>query len=315
MAKKLFRFTEHDLHEIVSTSIKKILKEYDVGSFSFDHKPNFELKFVGKNEILPIADQIWDMLIRSYANIGGLKTYEDKEQFLGMVKYAKLVYDSGTLVACATYRKVGASFKMVAIGCNQRVNGKLGIQEIIKDDILKLDDHFWAEVSGAIEYYFKKYNGYPMPNTIVPNILKKDVGLFRFSNEDKVHYEREIGGRWHEKMIFGIKDEETYKAALGAVDDYSKFMKEVNTLQESNNHLRYSLTQAEYIVDNIYDAHTEQGFNEMIPSWYQALTDALETFKWSKANGEAEEYADDYIESCEFLFNDMPLLELHELKL
>jgi hypothetical protein len=38
---------------------------------------------------------------------------------------------------------------------------------------------------------------------------------------------------------------------------------------------QYNLKQIIYIVDNIYRAHEEDGFNELIPSWHKALNDCL----------------------------------------
>ena len=314
--KKIIRFTEQDLSRIVSETIKKVLNEYDIGTLSLDTVPNdLRIEFIGRNDILKIVDILWNMLTLSYEKIGGLKTYRDKDHFISMVRYAKIVYYEDEIVACAIYRKIEASYKMVAIGCNQDQVGKLGIQAIVKDDISKFDGKFWAEVSEAIEHYFKKYNGYPMPNSLAPQILGIPSDSIRLSSKDNAHYERVIGGSWYEKMIFGIKSEEIYEAVLKAVDDYSTFMREVNTIEESSNHLRYSIKQAVYITENILRAHEEDGFNEMVPSWQEALTHALDTFKWAKENGMIQDYVDDYIEYCEYLFKDMQPLVLHELTL
>ena len=56
-----------------------------------------------------------------------------------MVKYAKVAYKNGSIVACAIYRNMEGSYKMVAIGCNQENDGKEGLQEIIKDDITNIN--------------------------------------------------------------------------------------------------------------------------------------------------------------------------------
>ena len=209
--KKIIRMTEQDLHNVVKDSVIKILSEQEHGDLSINADSNLKVVFIEKKDIMPLSDFIWQMLVSSYENIGGLKTYRSKEDFLRKVKYAKIVYNNADIVACAIYRNMEGSYKMVAIGCNQEDIGKQGIQAIIKDDIEKFDYHFWAEVSGAIEHYFRKYNGYPMPNILAPEILSISSELIRLSKNDNVHYERQISNEWFEKMIFGAKSKEVYE--------------------------------------------------------------------------------------------------------
>lgn len=310
--KKIIRMTEQDLHNVVKGSVIKILSEQEHGDLSINADSNLKVVFIEKKDIMPLADFIWQMLVSSYENIGGLKTYRSKEDFLRKVKYAKIVYNNADIVACAIYRNMEGSYKMVAIGCNQEDIGKQGIQAIIKDDIEMFDYHFWAEVSGAIEHYFRKYNGYPMPNILAPEILSISSELIRLSKNDNVHYERQISNEWFEKMIYGAKSKEVYEAAIAAVEDYSKFMKEVNKINENSNmNGRYSVKQAMYIVENIYRAHEEDGYNELIPSWYKALKESMEVL----LAAEQTQTVVDYIEYCNYLLETMPVLQLHPLKI
>ena len=304
--------TEQELHNVVKDSVIKILSEQEQGDLSINADSNLKVVFIEKKDIMPLSDFIWQMLVSSYENIGGLKTYRSKEDFLRKVKYAKIVYNNADIVACAIYRNMEGSYKMVAIGCNQEDIGKQGIQAIIKDDIEKFDYHFWAEVSGAIEHYFRKYNGYPMPNILAPEILSISSELIRPSKNDNVHYERQISDEWFEKMIYGAKSKEVYEAAIAAVEDYSKFMKEVNKINENlNMNGRYSVKQAMYIVENIYRAHEEDGYNELIPSWYEALNESMEVL----LAAEQTQTVVDYIEYCNYLLETMPVLQLHPLKI
>ena len=264
--------TEQELHNVVKDSVIKILSEQEQGDLSINADSNLKVVFIEKKDIMPLSDFIWQMLVSSYENIGGLKTYRSKEDFLRKVKYAKIVYNNADIVACAIYRNMEGSYKMVAIGCNQEDIGKQGIQAIIKDDIEKFDYHFWAEVSGAIEHYFKKYNGYPMPNILAPEILSISSELIR----------------------------------------PSKNMKEVNKINENSNmNGRYSVKQAMYIVENIYRAHEEDGYNELIPSWYEALNESMEVL----SAAEQTQTVVDYIEYCNYLLETMPVLQLHPLKI
>lgn len=305
--------TFSDLRKIVKECVNIITEENKVGYLTLKDDNGLRLEFIEKDDILKISNILWNMLVMSYENIGGIKTYRSMDDFLRKAKYAKVVYNNSEIVSCAIYRNIEGSFKMVAIGCNQEEDGKLGIQKIIKDDIEKLDFHFWAEVSGAIEHYFKKYNGYPMPNILAPEILNIPSTSIKLSSNDNVHYEREISNEWYEKMIFGAKSREIYDAAIKAVENYSKFMEEVNFINESNNKLKckYTLKQAMYIVENIYRAHEEDNINELIPSWHRALLECKKTLTLSHQDRTTQ----DYIEYCDYLLDTMPLLELHPLRL
>lgn len=305
----MFQVNKQELEEIVSRTVSKVLLE--MGAV-FWHGDDFEVKFLNREEILSVADQLWNISEGSYRNIGGLRTYKDKTNFIGMARYAKVVYDGEDIVACGIYRRIEGSYKLVAIGCEQTERGKTAIQVLVKDDIAKVDMHFWAEVSGAIEHYFKKHNGYPMPNTLAPLILGMDSSVIELSDKDNVHYWRKIGGERFEKMIFGIKNEEIFNAVLKEVDDYSSFMRSVNNLNESENNTEgYSVKQAVYIIENIYRAHEEDGFNELVPAWHDAIRKSLKTLYSAEKNNTVE----DYIEYGEYILNSMPLLELKQLNL
>lgn len=303
MDKKAIKITEANLEKDVRSSLKRKGEEQENGN-------DINVEFIERDKILSVIDVIWGLLAILHENIGGIKTYKSKNQFAKIVKYAKIAYYNGEIVACATYRKMEDSFKMVSIGCNQEESGKEGLQSIIKDDILKADYRFWAEVSGAIEHYFKKYNGYPMPNLLASKILQISEESTRLSSKDLEHYERLIADEWYEKMVFGIKSEEVFQEVLKAVDDYSKFLREVNKISENaNNGLKYTLKQAVYIVENIYRAHEEDGFNELVSSWYEALCEAKRTLIQS----EKTQTTEDYIEYCDYLLETMPILKLHTL--
>ena len=269
------------------------------------------VEFIERDKIREIGDLLWNMLTVSYADIGGLKAYRSKEHFLSMAKYAKVAYFGELIVACAIYRNMLGSYKLMALGSNQEQNGKEGIQTITQDDISKLDLHYWAEASGAIERFFKKHNGYPMPNIFATKLLGTDDESIRLSKIDMVHYERTISEEWFEKIIFGIQSEDIYNAVIAEVEDYSKFMKSVNNIHDKSvPGLKYSLKQAYYITENILRANEEDGFNELIPSWFEALHEALNTFRASEQTQSVE----DYIEYCDYLLKTMPQLELHKIE-
>jgi hypothetical protein len=268
-------------------------------------------QLTNEEDISTYANDVWNMLLDSYENVGGLKTYRSFKDFIRKKHLIEVVIDkSGNLLACATYRRIENSLKQVAIGCEQTEEGKLAIQQIIQHNIRKLNLHYWAEVSGAIEHYFKKHNGYPMPNILASEILQIDEEDIVLSNNDKVHYDRAIGseGEMFTKMIFGIKNDEIFQKAIAEVENYGKFMKEVNSIKEDIQ--TYSIKQSIYIIENIYRAHEEDGFNELIPSWYEGLNKSLDTLKLVENPSQT---ILDYIDYAEYLLDDMQVLKIQVL--
>ena len=262
------------------------------------------------NDFMKYAKDVWDLLVLSYEKYGGLKSYRNFKDFIRKQHLIEIVFLNNVILAAATYRIMDDnSLKLVAIGCDQTNNGILAIQQIIKHSIDNANIHYWAEVSGAIEHYFRKYNGYPMPNVLAHEILEIDPNNITLSNNDIVHYERPIGPDRDifEKMIYGIKSEEIFNKAIAAVENYSSFMKDVNTINEGIKIV--NIKQAFYIINNIYRAHEEDGFNELIPSWHNALIQSLSILK---SVNNPEKNIIDYIRYAEYLLDDMQLLKLHK---
>ena len=92
---------------------------------------------------------------------------------------------------------------------------------------------------------------------------------------------------------------------------YTTFMEEVNKMDKPISR-HYTVKQAFYIIENIYRAHEEDGFNELIPSWHQGLIDSLDALNRVTEKNQA---ILDYISYAEYLLSDMQLLELHPLDL
>ena len=302
------------LKEIISKKVKLVINEMLQGKLNRTNDINIGnlLSIKDEETFRKWAPQIWDMLVLSYKDIGGLKSYRDYNDFLKKRHIVEVITNNSVLMACSTYRRVEGSLKMVAIGCDQTENGKLALQQIIQNNIQQSELHYWAEVSGAIEHYFKKHNGYPMPNILASEILKIDASKIILSQTDKVHYQRPIGenGEQFTKMIFGAKSDEILQKAIAEVENYGKFMEEVNSLQE--NASRYNIKQAIYIIENIYRAHEEDGFNELIPSWERGLKESLRTLKMVE---NPDETILDYIGYAMYLLSDMQPLTLNKLVL
>lgn len=171
---------------------------------------------------------------------------------------------------------------------------------------------YWTEVSRAIEHFFKKYNGYPISNIMASDILGISDTLIKKSSNDMVHYSRPIGSNneMFEKMIYGFKSKEDFERILKYVDDYERFMKEVNNITEACGNSKYSLKQCYYIIDNIYRLHEEDGFQELLPTWHQALLDTLTILR--NCNTQTET-TNDYIDYATYLLEDMSVLTVNSL--
>ena len=181
--------------------------------------------------------------------------------------------------------------------------------------ISKMKIHYWTEVSGIIEhYYFKKHNGYPIPNTIASNILQVSDNLITLSKKDMFHYDRVIGqdGEKFTKMICGLKSEEIFQEVLSDFEDNYDFMKEVNKMVNESKETKYSVRQAIYIIENLYRMHEEDGLNELIPKWHDALRDSVEVLNSTK---EKTQTISDYIEYGNYLLSDTQILTLNVIDL
>ena len=285
---------------------RNVLSPINVGEIKMLHKSEEVEKY------LPL---VWEMLEKSYEGIGGLKTYRGYSDFKEKKHLLMVVRDFNNqdLLACAVFRRIENSLKMTAIGCNQENNGKLALQQIIQHTISELELHYWTEVSGVIEYYFKKHNGFPMPNTIASKILGVPEDKIILSKKDMVHYDRVIGRDREKftKMIYGIKSEEIFQEAMSEFEDYYDFMKEVNKIVNESKETKYSVKQAIYIIENLYRMHEEDGLNELIPKWHDALRDSVEVLNLVK---EKDQTISDYIEYGNYLLSDMQVLILNVIK-
>ena len=101
----------------------KHIKKLDVG----------ELKVLNdQEEFEKYSALVWDMLEKSYENIGGLQTFRNYNNFKKK-KHRMMVirdFNSGELLACATYRRIDGGIRISAFGYNQEDKGKLALQQI-----------------------------------------------------------------------------------------------------------------------------------------------------------------------------------------
>lgn len=142
-------------------------------------------------------DVIWDILQRSYANIGGFKSATDKQDLIKKSGLTKLVTKQGKVIALRIYKdELGR--KSIAGGTDGSEEGKKWLLKMCEEDI-KLN-RAWGEVSGAMEHIMLKRGAVPIPNTMVAKILGRPIHSY---DPDGYHYTREIQGELHTKIMVG----------------------------------------------------------------------------------------------------------------
>ena len=90
------------------------------------------------------------------------------------------------------------------------------MQAIIKYNIDNFKQKVWCECSGAIEHWFKKYNGYPISNQLVPEIIGEPRDKVWF-HEDGYHYRRFLpaaNNRFVQKILFGFANDDVMEKTL-----------------------------------------------------------------------------------------------------
>lgn len=164
------------------------------------------------DEKLPYADQVWDMLQRSYKKIGGFKSADSPRDLANDPGYWKLVRRNGKITALGIYKKSPATknFKTIASATETELNPETGeykaTERGLKDyNKIKIEDirakRSWAEVSGPAEKLMIRSGATPIDNKYAELLTgKKILDL----DSDGFHYTRLIQGEPHRKIIVGF---------------------------------------------------------------------------------------------------------------
>lgn len=124
---KKYSITESKLKKIIIEAINDELNSRTYGNLNnFNKGSNYQIISIhDRDEFNRWSNVVWDMLVPSYENNGGLKTYRNFTDFCKKMHIIELVLDeNGQLLSCATYRRIEDGLKMVACGCDQSKEGK-----------------------------------------------------------------------------------------------------------------------------------------------------------------------------------------------
>ena len=144
------------------------------------------------------ADEVWDILQKSYEKVGGFKSAADVDELINQTYLWKLVRRDGRITSVNIYSDKHGR-KSIASGTNGSTQGKLDYMKT-KDEDLKLG-RCWAEVSGPVERMLKKAGATPISNQFAGVLTNKDIVEL---SPDGYHYTRHIAGELHEKVIYGF---------------------------------------------------------------------------------------------------------------
>lgn len=104
-----------------------------------------------------IADEVWDMLTKTYAYVGGLhgNGYENKEAMIQKIPFWKIVKKNGKIIAVHLYKtKDEQGRKGSSSATDGSTEGKKALLDMFFAD-LKFS-RSWTEVSGKVWHFLKK---------------------------------------------------------------------------------------------------------------------------------------------------------------
>jgi hypothetical protein len=134
------------------------------------------------------ADQVWDILQKSYASVGGFHSAASTEELIAKTGLWKLTVRNGKVFAVSLY-KDHLGRKSIASGTDGSDQGKSDYNRIKR------------EVSGAPEALLRRAKATPIPNTFAEVLTGKAIMEL---DPDGFHYTRLIAGHPHQKIIYGF---------------------------------------------------------------------------------------------------------------
>ena len=173
----------------------EIIIERVINAFSNDLKSRY-------------ADEIWDIMEKSYASIGGFQSASSTDELINDTGLWKLVRRGDKITAAIIYKDKHGR-KAIAMGTDGSIQGKRDYFMLTGDDV-KLG-RSWAEVSGAPEKIMARMGAEPIPAKYANLLTGKEILAV---NPDGIHYTRLIAGHPHEKAIYGVAELEPAAANL-----------------------------------------------------------------------------------------------------
>jgi len=158
------------------------------------------------------ADQVWNMLQLSYADIGGIKGkgFSNQAEMIATIPFWKVATVDGIAVAVVMYKEKGGR-KSVACGTNGTPAGKLKLKKIIEEDFQRS----WGEKSHKILLFVERHfpdlvKKYAIPAKKVIELLGPKGWQIELIHGDKYRYIHDLNGNKIEKRAFGSPNKQFY---------------------------------------------------------------------------------------------------------
>ena len=150
------------------------------------------------------ANEVYNMLQKSYKKIGGIKGsgFKSPQDMVINIPFWKLAFTKGELVAVIMYKDKGTGRKLVAIGSDGTQKGKKKLKEMFKHEF----ERSFMEVSGPLLKWLQKnfpdlVNKYKIDARKTFELLP--MAHIELDNDSPWFYHRLIGGDSHEKILLG----------------------------------------------------------------------------------------------------------------
>lgn len=154
-----------------------------------------------KEDMKKYADEVWDILQKSYAYIGGIAGVNSIDDIIEDTDLWKLVRRGDKITAIKAYKMKNGSRKANCCGSDGTEQGRKDILKIYSEDNLMKDRNSYGEYSGKAVSTVLKTGGIPVPATVAAEILE---GKEITPCEDGWFYERKLGdGKIHHKLMIG----------------------------------------------------------------------------------------------------------------
>ena len=154
-----------------------------------------------KEDMKKYADEVWDILQKSYAYIGGIAGVNSIDDIIDDTDMWKLVRRNGKITAIKAYKFKKGGRKANCGGFDGTEQGKKDIMKIYQEDGMCKDRKQYGEYSGKAISAVLKTGGIPIPNAIAQEMLApKKVTLC----EDGWFFIRKLDdGKIHHKIMIG----------------------------------------------------------------------------------------------------------------
>lgn len=123
------------------------------------------------------ADQVWDILQKSYAAIGGIKGngFASKEDMIKNIPFWKLAVQNGKVEAAVMYKDKGGR-KSVAMGTTGSTWGKTRAVEMIKADLSR---SYGEKSKGSLGLLLKQF-----PEDVISQFLHTPKEVAKIAGDD-----------------------------------------------------------------------------------------------------------------------------------